>query len=408
MISLHSELWACEDKRFRDFAAKYSTITPATEAAHSHSILALENAIAKIRVRGMLLKQHDADAAFWGIENTGYDEIESAIKLATEQGVDQIQLLVDSPGGMAQGVELCANTIFQARQSTKVTAIVDGMACSAAYWLASAASTIEAPRDAVIGSIGTFSVIYDTSGMAEKIGVKTIVVRYGDNKGAGVFGAEISEGQIAVEQGIVDTFGEMFVAGIARNRGMDLKQAEKLATGAYWLSSEAVKLQLVDVVQGESLAQKQIRDTQTQRKLKMENEAIEQAVKTAKEETAITVRAEMIAGLQALEAAFPDHPEFARSMWETGKTPVEAKADYADVLAADLAAARAELAAKPATIAPPVAAQPVETAPLDSGASPDYLALVKAYKAETKCTQMQAIKHVQATNPEAYQAYVGK
>ena len=58
-----------------------------------------------------------------------------------------------------------------------MVAFVDGMACSAGYWLASAAQKIIcAEKLCTVGSIGAFSTFYDTTKRDELAGVRKIEV----------------------------------------------------------------------------------------------------------------------------------------------------------------------------------------------------------------------------------------
>ena len=56
------------------------------------------------------------------------------------------------------------------------------------YWSASQCTRIYANDMAIVGSIGTYGVVYDSSKMAEDVGIKVHVVRAGEMKGAGVAG----------------------------------------------------------------------------------------------------------------------------------------------------------------------------------------------------------------------------
>lgn len=71
--------------------------------------------------------------------------------------VEKIVLAIDSPGGQANGIAELAQLIHGAPKP--VVAYVDGMAASAAYWLASAADQIIVSKTAMVGSIGAVSTI---------------------------------------------------------------------------------------------------------------------------------------------------------------------------------------------------------------------------------------------------------
>lgn len=68
--------------------------------------------------------------------------------------VGAILLLIDSPGGAVSGINAFADTVAAGKDKKPVVAHVAGQACSAAYWIASAASEIAMERTGIVGSIG--------------------------------------------------------------------------------------------------------------------------------------------------------------------------------------------------------------------------------------------------------------
>jgi enoyl-CoA hydratase/carnithine racemase len=71
--------------------------------------------------------------------------------------VDAIELHIDSPGGDVSG---CHELWARLRACAKpLTARVDGMCASAAYWLASACDRVEATATSAVGSVGVYTVV---------------------------------------------------------------------------------------------------------------------------------------------------------------------------------------------------------------------------------------------------------
>lgn len=91
--------------------------------------------------------------------------------------VGAIILDVDSPGGTYHGTPEAAAAVAAAAQAKPVIAMVDTLAASAAYWIASQASQIVMTPSADVGSIGVLAVHHDLSQMLENDGVKTTIVR---------------------------------------------------------------------------------------------------------------------------------------------------------------------------------------------------------------------------------------
>ena len=70
---------------------------------------------------------------------------------------------VDSPGGSVEGVTELASEIYEARKVKPITAVFNAMGCSAAYWLASAASDLVCTPSGQCGSIGVYMMLQDES-----------------------------------------------------------------------------------------------------------------------------------------------------------------------------------------------------------------------------------------------------
>ena len=170
-------------------------------------------------------------------------------KAVADERVRGIVLRIDSPGGSVSGTGDLADEVRNASLAKPVVAYIEDIGASAAYAVASQASQIVAGPDAIVGSIGTYMVIYDYSAQAAKAGIKAIVVRAGRMKGAGTPGTEITEEQLAVFQREIDEVNAQFLKRVMRGRGMGIEQVTKLATGEVWVGDYARALGLVDKVQ---------------------------------------------------------------------------------------------------------------------------------------------------------------
>jgi signal peptide peptidase SppA len=173
--------------------------------------------------------------------------IERIYAAQTDDDVDELVLEVDSPGGAVLGTEALGKAIAASRKP--VVAHVLHMMASAALFAGSQASKIIARPGALIGSIGTYAVLVDSSRQAEQAGVRVHVMRAGEHKGAGTPGAPISERQLAEVQARVDRASAVFIAAVAAGRDMPEARVRELATGATWEADEALQLGLIDGIE---------------------------------------------------------------------------------------------------------------------------------------------------------------
>ena len=206
-----------------------------------------EDGIATIEMVGPVVKSAPWWFEYLGLEATDVTKIRGQLAAAAnDPAVKGIKLLIDSPGGTVGGVQALGEDIRALRDKKPVQAHVDGMAASAAYWLAAQASEITADATSMVGSIGVYLVIDDASEMFADAGIKRHVVSSHELKGSGVYGATLTEAQLADFQREIDQLAGIFVDQVAIGRGMDPRAVKKLATGQVWIGDEALAFGLVD------------------------------------------------------------------------------------------------------------------------------------------------------------------
>ncbi|MFJ2388635.1 S49 family peptidase [Pseudomonas koreensis] len=138
--------------------------------------------------------------------------------------VSAIILNIDSPGGVAAGINELADQIHSARDRKRIVAYIGGTGASAAYWIASAASEIVIDETALAGSIGV--VVEAVVGADEANGRKRyqIVSRNAPNKRVDL---ATEEGRAKVGE-TVDAMGDVFVAKVARNLGVNPERVPEM------------------------------------------------------------------------------------------------------------------------------------------------------------------------------------
>ncbi len=216
LAEMQKEIWVMEPRALDAlFAHVFETnvsLSLAEVEIEQTPKLGITGDTAVILIRGILMKQIPFLFRWLGIETTSYLDIQRQIEEALgNNNIKKILLDIDSPGGKVAGCLETAQIIAEAASQKKVTAQIEDLGASGAYWLASQASKITAGPNTEVGSIGVFTVFIDYSKMAENEGIKVHVIRSGEHKGMGVPGAEISESQIAAVQDIVDGIADNFI-----------------------------------------------------------------------------------------------------------------------------------------------------------------------------------------------------
>lgn len=150
---------------------------------------------------------------------TPLDYVSQAIdRMASNDQVGAIVLHMDCPGGTVYGVQELSDKIYAARGSKPIYAMVDSMACSAGYWIASAATMMICTPGGDVGSVGVYIMHVDESAAMEAEGIKVTMVHAGKHKVEMAPFAPLSEEAKAELQGRVDAIETKFHAALKRNR----------------------------------------------------------------------------------------------------------------------------------------------------------------------------------------------
>lgn len=174
--------------------------------------------ITVVDVSGLLTEDH----GWWG---STYQEIRSSIQAALDD--DQcraILLRINSPGGETNQAFETAAFIADASKKKPIWAVADVSCYSAAYLLASQCSKVVAsPKTGGIGSIGVYGAHADYSKALDKAGIQVTLISAGKGKTNGNPYEPLSEEARDVFQAEVDRLYDMFVAAVARGRGLSEK-----------------------------------------------------------------------------------------------------------------------------------------------------------------------------------------
>jgi capsid assembly protease len=169
--------------------------------------------------------------------------------LVADKQVKCVLCVFDSPGGSVAGVPELAAKIRGYRGEKKVYGICDGMAASAAYWLASQCAELYCTPSSQVGNIGVISAHEDLSKQLEEEGIKMTLVHAGKYKVEGNPYEELGDEARADWQAKVDYYYSQFCGDVAAGRGVSVATVKKdYGEGRMMTSAEAKKAGMVDRV----------------------------------------------------------------------------------------------------------------------------------------------------------------
>lgn len=126
----------------------------------------------------------------------------------------------DSPGGSVEGIEELATWIRDMRGTKPMVAVVNTMACSAAYYLAAQFDEIVASPSSLTGSIGVFMEHVEFSKQDAAEGVTTTIVQQPATKHDINDSSPLTDAALGHIQQIVDDYYVQFTSAVAKGRGV--------------------------------------------------------------------------------------------------------------------------------------------------------------------------------------------
>lgn len=201
------------------------------------------NSIAMVDILGPILKYGDY-CTYGSVE---YSDL--MVRLSNSNRVAGIILNIDSPGGQADGTAMLAQTIREVSKVKPVIAIIqDGIAASAAMWIASAAQEIYVTQSTdQVGSIGAYQLLYDYSGYLEQMGVKEHLILAPQSTDKIKDYLDALKGDYTLIKEDLKFLVQDFVASVKAGRGARLNTAdENPFTGKMYKASDAKKIGLID------------------------------------------------------------------------------------------------------------------------------------------------------------------
>ena len=172
--------------------------------------------VATIPIRGPIVRHGSFLSSLCGL--TSVDAIAHDLQLAVDNpGIKQICLEFDSPGGQVTGIAELAHAIRKTSATKPVTGFVDGVACSAAYYLASACPEIVSSAWGRTGSIGVICAI------PPKAEGKNEPVEFVSSDSPMKNPDPNTDAGRAEYQALVDEMASLFIADVAAFRGTDVE-----------------------------------------------------------------------------------------------------------------------------------------------------------------------------------------
>lgn len=150
------------------------------------------------------------------------DLISEAIDVVMEDpNITDVIFYINSPGGTVCGVPELAQKIAGCGDKKRTWAMVDVLAASAAYYLASQCGTVVCTPSSELGSVGVYSIYLDESVALANAGIKVNAISAGKYKLTGASFKPMTDEERAMLQADVDKIYNAFKAAVTSKRPID-------------------------------------------------------------------------------------------------------------------------------------------------------------------------------------------
>jgi len=172
------------------------------------------------------------------------------VSAVEDEKTDAVLIRIDSPGGEVLATEQITTVIDILREKSdkKIYILLEGMAASGGYYVATSGEKIYAYPETLLGNIGVRIDLPNVEALLGKIGVKMNTISSGEMKTIGSPFREMSEEEQKIFQDLVDESYAKFVSRVANGRNLSSEEAKILADGRIYSGTQGQENGLVDTL----------------------------------------------------------------------------------------------------------------------------------------------------------------
>lgn len=205
----------------------------------------VERGVAFVPLRGTITPRRSFMNHF-GALNNFCERVQLALD---DESVGALVLEIDSPGGVASGLEAAWAMVTRADEVKPTFAWTPDIMASAAYWIGCGARKVFSVGTAWVGSIGVRLLHADWSGFNERLGVTFTHIVQGRDKAIGNEDEPLTVEALNYFETLIKPDYRAFVRRVAASRGLDPSTAETTwASGRVFTAAQALELGLIDGV----------------------------------------------------------------------------------------------------------------------------------------------------------------
>ncbi len=184
------------------------------------------------------------------------------IKTFTDDtSIQALWIKIDSPGGYPAASQSIYRGLLAAKLKKPVFVEIQNLACSGAYYIALAGTSITALPSSLVGNIGSIMEIMHLKKCIEYYNVSVEYVKSGDYKDVGSKFTDLTPEQRAYLQATSDDIYHQFITDVAHERKLNVESYKEWADGKAFTGNQAFEKHLIDTIGGPAEIIQQIQTT---------------------------------------------------------------------------------------------------------------------------------------------------
>jgi protease IV len=200
---------------------------------------------------------------FKGMLSHAQNRVKEIRTFFTDTSIKAIVLKIESPGGTPGTSQTIFNEINHYKKlhpQKYVVALVENVAASGGYYVASAANYIIASPGALIGSIGAYMQVTSFKEIIDQYKVRYDFIKAGTYKGTGNPLLALTQEQKTLLQQVTDDTYRQFLRDVTSKRPQLPADTKTWADGKIFTGDQALALKLIDEVGSPSTLEKVLKE----------------------------------------------------------------------------------------------------------------------------------------------------
>ncbi|MDZ5761131.1 signal peptide peptidase SppA [Lyticum sinuosum] len=180
-------------------------------------------------------------------------------QLSSDNNLKAVIVNIDSPGGapvQSEQIYLALREISDKKKP--VIALIGGLGASGAYMVAIGADHIFAYDMSLVGSVGVIMSTFEVTELAEKLGIKPIIMKSSPLKASPNFFEKDNQEARSAIMSLIQSIQSHFIEMVRTRRLTNLnnKDINDICNGRIYSGSQALKMNLIDQIGGNKEARK--------------------------------------------------------------------------------------------------------------------------------------------------------